>query len=532
MEKENDLYFKYIKYKNKYYLLKKKIVIEKYTKLCDKLYEIGRLNGVFNLLGWDERTIMPAEGAEARGKQKAVLSQVIYERSTSLELKKLINWLNLPEHLNLLPTDFDKANVREADYNYKLISPITPKLINQIEQLQTKAYVLWVEAKNTNSFIKFENILSQLVQMEKIKSQLVWEKLNPYDGSIINFERGYNQNNIENIFNSIKQKIIILLDQVTNSSEYKNYTIPNELLGGEVWSIEKQKELVNLVTRQIGFNFNKGRIDLSVHPFTSSNSINDTRITLRYSTKNWTEGLKILMHEFGHGLYEQQLPAKYEFLPVCKFITMGVHESQSLLWEKYIFKSESFWKWLTPHIHKIFPHTNKMQPNDFYRFVNKIEPGFIRVDADELCYPLHVILRFEIEKDLINGIINVNSIPTIWNEKVKTYLNLNVPDDCVGCLQDVHWSQMSFGYFPSYLLGNMMATQLWYQLQKEIPCLDDEIATGNFQLISNWLKEKIHMQGKLFNTMDLILEFATGSKLNPEIFVQYLSEKFNKIYKL
>ena len=533
MESKNTYYYKYINYKNKYNSLKNyQTVIDTYKQLTEKLYEIGYLESILNLLGWDEKTIMPIDGITARGKQTAILAQIIHKKSTSDELGNLIHCLNNPEYLSLLPTDFERGNVKEAEYNFKLNKPMTLQLINDIEQLQSRGYIEWVEARKNKSFTIFEKVFDELVQMQRKKSQIVFPNLSLYDGSLVNYEKGFDSLAIDKMFNEIKPKIINLLGQITKSEIYKNYMVPEELKGSSLWAINKQKELVDIVAKQLGFNFNRGRIDSSIHPFTSSLHPNDVRITTRYSTDNWSGGISALMHEFGHGLYEQQLPIKYEFLPVCNAVSYGAHESQSLFWERHIFSSLGFWKWLTPHIHQLFPHTLGIKPNDFYLYINKVEPGFIRVDADEVYYPLHVILRFEIEKDLINGVIDSSSIPKLWNDKIKEYMNLDVPDDLVGCLQDVHWSQMDFGYFPSYLLGTIMASQLWEKINEDIPNLEDEMANGNFKLICQWLGNKIHQHGKVYDTIDSILEFSIGEKLNPNIFIKYLTNKFNKLFNI
>jgi len=308
--------------------------------------------------------------------------------------------------------------------------------------------------------------------------------------------------------------------------------IPEALLGGDHWDVASQEALCREISEAIGFDMSSGRLDVSTHPFTGGPHPTDVRITTRYSTDNWKDGVTGTVHEVGHALYEQGRNSAYADLPVSRALSMGVHESQSLLWERMVFLNRAFWDYATPIFHKHFPHTKDCTADDFYAVMNLVEPGFIRVDADEVTYPLHVILRFEIEKAFFDGSLDVESLPTVWNQKMKDLLGLDVSNDAEGCLQDIHWSIGAFGYFPSYSLGAMMATQIFEAAKREMPALEENISNGQFSELKQWLNTNIHETGSLIDNPDELLENVTGSKLDPTIFVSYLRKKYSFLYGL
>ena len=296
-------------------------------------------------------------------------------------------------------------------------------------------------------------------------------------------------------------------------------------------SVTRQAEMCKEIAAAIGFDFTRGRMDVSVHPFTGGSHPTDVRITTRYS-ENWIEGVAGTIHECGHAMYEQGRSKEHRDLPVSEALGMAAHESQSLLWERMVGQSLAFWEWAAPIVHKYFPHTASCTPQDFYRAVNIVKPSLIRVDADEVTYPLHVILRFEIERDLFSGKVSVEDLPSVWNTRMEEYLGVVPPSDKEGVLQDVHWSGGAFGYFPSYSLGAMMATQLYEQAKAEMPSLEDDIRKGEFAPLKKWLNGKVHDKGSMPGSADALLESVTGKPLDPSIFMRYLTDKYTALYQL
>uniref|UniRef100_A0A6S9ISS3 Peptidase M32 carboxypeptidase Taq metallopeptidase n=1 Tax=Heterosigma akashiwo TaxID=2829 RepID=A0A6S9ISS3_HETAK len=297
-------------------------------------------------------------------------------------------------------------------------------------------------------------------------------------------------------------------------------------------SSDKSEALCRELSEAIGFDFGSGRMDVSLHPFTGGPHPTDVRITTRYSTENWKDGVTGAVHEVGHALYEQGRNKAHADLPVARALSMGVHESQSLLWERMVFLSRPFWDYATPIFHKHFPHTKDCTADDFYAVMNQVEPGFIRVDADEVTYPLHVVLRYELEKKLFDGSLDIEGVPEAWDAQMKELLGLEVDGPARGCLQDIHWSIGAFGYFPSYSLGAMMAAQIYAAAQRELPGLEDDIRQGQFAGLKTWLNEKVHQKGSLVASPDELLKEITGAALDPTIFLDYLRTKYTALYGL
>jgi len=286
------------------------------------------------------------------------------------------------------------------------------------------------------------------------------------------------------------------------------------------------------IAKAIGFDFEKGRMDVSVHPFTGGSHPTDVRITTRYSADNWIEGIAGTIHECGHAMYEQGRSREQQDLPASEALGMATHESQSLLWERMVGQSRAFWTWATPVVHKYFPHTRECTAEDFYLAVNVVKPSLIRVDADEVTYPLHVIVRFELERVLFDGSMDIANLPQAWDDKMEAYLGVRPPSNKEGVLQDVHWSGAAVGYFPSYSLGAMIATQFFEKAKSDVPDLEDNIAKGNFLPLKQWLNKNIHESGSVHTSADNLLKSVTGSPLQPQVFVSYLKNKYKEIYQL
>ena len=495
-----------------------------YQNLVRRLEEISRLNGVLSTIAWDQEVMMPAGAADARAKQIAALAGVIHEHTTNPVLGEYLDALNdCKEDF----TAIELCNIREARRNFDLMTRIPNDLVQALAELGSRGHTIWVQARKENKFSDFAPVIEEFLRLKKEWAACAFPDMSPYDANIDLFERGTTAAEITVIFDQLKEVLIPLIHKIKNHS----YQPDISFLQGH-FPVEKQEALARKISTDIGFEFDKGRMDVSVHPFCGGSHPTDVRITTRYNDNDFVESLYAVIHETGHALYEQGRQLEFGDLPVSESLTMGIHESQSLFWERMIAQSREFCTYYFETICEAFPGSLKRATVDsFFQAINACRPGFIRVEADELTYPLHVILRFEIEKGLFEGSIAVNDLPEVWNEKMDTYLGIKPPTDTLGVLQDSHWSSGAFGYFPSYTLGAIYACQFYKAMLKELPNTAKNIEEGNFKPIKDWLNEKIHRQGRRFSPQELVLHI-TGEPLNPQHLIHYLKTKYSMIYGL
>ncbi len=494
-----------------------------YQKLEKRLEETSRLGGIMGILHWDQEVIMPSGAAESRARQMGVLAGTIHEKSTDPEMGKLLDALDKENSFNA----FEQCNIREARREYDIETKVPKDLVMEMAELSSKGHQVWVKARSENKFSGFAPILKQLVELKKRWAEYVSPELPPYDANIDLYERGATMAKITPVFEALKSELIPLIRDIQES----DYKPDASFLSGN-FPVEKQESLGRRISEEMGFAFDRGRMDVSVHPFCGGSHPTDVRITTRYRTDNFIESLYAVIHETGHGLYEQGRMEEGRDLPVSEALSMGIHESQSLFWERMIAQSPAFCKRYLPLISETFPENFKSVSNEqLYEAVNVSEPSYIRVEADEVTYPMHVILRYEIEKGLFDGSVEIDTLPELWNSKMKEYLGVEPPSDTLGVLQDTHWSGAAFGYFPSYTLGAIYASQFYQTLQQEKPDLENEINSGNLATIRQWLNQKIHGKGRLLSVSDLVIQ-VTGDDLNPTVFLDYLKKKYRKIYKL
>jgi len=506
-------------------------VKEEYQQLCAKLRTISHLEGTMGLLGWDEQTIMPSGAEEARGRQKAALAGVLHQAKVDAEIGELVK--SIERNIGELST-VEKANLREAKEKFEQNSRMSAELASKAALLESQTYQAWVRAREEGDFKAFSPHLTAMIDLRKEIVRATKPDLDLYDGAIDSFDPGMPAARIEVLFQELKEGLTPMIreiaEKVAANPEFN--TIPAPLRGGPEWDPAKQALMCREVAEAIGFDFGRGRMDVSVHPFTGGSHPSDVRITTRYSEENWMEGVMGTIHECGHAMYEQGRSGEQLDLPVSEALGMATHESQSLLWERCVGQSRPFWRWATPIVHRYFPHTAACTPEDFYRAVNVVKPSLVRVEADEVTYPLHVALRFEIEQGLFQGSLKVDDLPATWNAKMESYLGVLPPDDKLGVLQDVHWSMGALGYFPSYTLGAMMAAQIYDKATVDIPELEQRLEQGDFLPLKAWLNQRIHTQGSVHASADALIEDVTGKKLDPQIFLKYLESKYKDIYKL
>ncbi|MBI2335641.1 MAG: carboxypeptidase M32 [Deltaproteobacteria bacterium] len=493
--------------------------MDAYLELTPRLAELSQLGSVMGILNWDQEVVMPKGAVSARGGQMATLTSLYHQRATDPRLGALLAECQSQEK-NL--DAWQKANVREAKRTYDRLVKIPADLEIALAELEVRGHEVWVQARLGANFKKFQPILDEYLSLLKQRAQAIDAHQHPYDVLIEDYEPGMNIKKIEALFLPLKDFLIPFLNQLLSRKNSKLTKVP----GGPV-AQSVQKELGLLILQQMGFDFERGRLDTSVHPFCGGAGPSDVRITTRYQDDHFVSALMGVIHEGGHALYEQGRNEKFYGQPVSEAVSMGLHESQSLLWEKQVGQGVNFWEFLSPKLKTLIPHALKgAEVKDLYHFVNQVKPSLIRVDADEVTYPFHIMIRFEIERDLLGGKILVKELSEIFNQKMQNYLGITPPNDREGVLQDVHWSGGTFGYFPSYTLGAMYAAQFFATAKKQIPNLLTEISKGNLKILRQWLKEKIHQQGSLYLADELCIQ-VTGEALNSKYFMNYLSEKYS-----
>jgi carboxypeptidase Taq len=495
-----------------------------YQQLLQELDSIKQLSRAASVLEYDKMVFMPMNehSSMERGKQSAALASVIHEKSIQPKIGELL------DEAQTVVTDPEQKRVVElARKEYEKKIRIPTELAARKAQLKSKAYKAWTEARAANDFRLFQEPLRECIATA-IEVANCYKTTDDDDRSVYsilldNYEVGMDPARIDQIFDQIKAALVPLIEKVLGPDA----TAPSQEPLQGTFDIERQKQLCQTIVKQMGFDETHGRIDVSVHPFTMSLNPHDVRITSRFRENEWYQGLAATMHEGGHAIYEQNLhPASR---PIDEALSMGMHESQSLFWERHIGLSKEFWEYATPFVNEHLG-TNHA-PEALYGAVNYAEKSFIRVEADELTYPLHVILRYEIERDFIQGQLSVEEIPARWNSDFQTFLGLEVPSDAQGCLQDIHWSMLAYGYFPTYLLGAAAAAQLAHYCAKDIPDMKDKIEKGDFSEIKSWLTKKVHRHGKRYSSLDGHFEAELGEPLNPSYYIDYLVKKYTELYQ-
>ncbi len=493
-------------------------------KLKKRLLEISHLTSVLALLGWDQEVNMPPRAADARAMTMAEIAGMAHAKLIALnsdnlltKLKKQIDAKKIRGH--------DVAMILETWRTYERESKLPEAFVRELAEVTSKAQSVWAQARKNNDFKMFLPWLSRIVKLKRREAEYVGYKNSPYDALLDQYEPGMTAEEASKVLNDLKDFLVPFLAQIVSQKKKIN---TSRMKG--TFPLDKQLAFNKCIIEKMGFNFDAGRIDISTHPFATGLHPEDVRITSRYKTDDLFYSVGSTIHEAGHGLYEQGLPAEHFGTPLAEAISLGIHESQSRMWENIIGKSMPFWKHLYPKLQKEFPKPFKTLPvDDFYEIINKVTPSLIRTEADEVTYNLHVILRFEIEKEMIEGSIELADLSKIWNAKIKHYFNIDVPTDSEGVLQDVHWSCGLIGYFPTYAFGNLYSAQFYNAMQKAIPDIEKKIAKGEFSPLREWLRTHIHAHGKAY-TASALIKRATGEELNSDHFIKYLKDKYKNIY--
>ncbi len=498
-----------------------------YFDLRRALLEIAYLGQASNLLEWDMEINLPKLGHKVRAETMGYVAGLIHGKFISKEFEeKLMRAVELEKSGSL--DNNDSFIVLKTLSDFEKARKLPPEFIEESKRIEGEAYEVWVDARAESNFSLFEPYLAKIIAAKRQEAEYIGYTGSPYDALMDEYEPGSTYENTMEIFDQLKQFLVPFIQKIKDS----RVKIDRKFLTRK-FPINKQDKFVRMVIQGMGFDFNKGRLDVAVHPSCTSLHPADVRITTRFDERDFlNQALLSAIHEAGHGLYDQGLREEYFGTSLGDAISLGIHESQSRMWENLVGRSLSFWKYFFPKLQKVFPgQLREVSLEQFYKAINFVEPGFIRVDADEVTYNLHGIFRVEIERDLIEGNLNAKDTPRVWNEKIKENFGLDVSDDAHGILQDVHWSCGLFGYFHTYPLGNINSAQFYHAAQVQISGFEDKIAKGNFIILREWLRRNIHVHGELYLPEHLVLR-VTGEKPSPKYFIDYLEKKYSEIYNL
>ena len=493
-------------------------------ELKDVLGEVSDINRAAAVLAWDQETYMPRGGVENRADQLTTLRRIAHVRFTSDEVGGLLD--GAAGDVSSLPFDSDEASlVRVTRRDYDHARKLPSNLVAEIARAGATARPVWERAREDADFKLFAPFLEKNVELNRRVADALGYKGHPYDALLDRTEPGMTTDQLRNVFEELKQAIVPLVAEVSRHADALDDSVLHR-----GFDPDGQVNYALQVVKRLGYDLERGRQDLSTHPFTISFGRGDVRITTRVSRDFFSECLFGSIHEAGHGMYNQGIGQNLDRTPLWSGASPGVHESQSRLWENLVGRSAAFWRHFFPSLRDTFPAQLKgMDDDGFYRAVNKSYASLIRVEADEVTYNLHILLRFELENELLEGSLKVSDLPEAWNARVKSYLGIDVPNDRDGVLQDIHWSGVSFATFPGYTLGNLMGAQLMAKVRVDVPDLDAQIERGEFGNLLTWLQTNVYRHGRKFTPNEL-MERVTGTALTPEPWIAYVREKFGALY--
>lgn len=507
--------------------------MDKVNKDYSKLVELSKnarvLQGVQSLLDWDQETYMPSGGAAIRSEQLKTLAGLVHRARTSSKYKNALQKLiDVPTGRILAKglSETQQASLKEWRRDFRQDTALPSKFVEDFAKLTSQAILSWRSAKKNNAFSQFAPYLDRIVAMSRKRADYLGYKDHPYDALLDQYEPDITTKEVTALFGDLRISITKLLKKIGLVPQ-----VNDAFLHGK-WDTDKQIAFSHQILDAMGYDMGKGRLDFSSHPFSSASHPSDSRITTRIHPTSLISNIMVILHEGGHALYEMGLPEEAYGTPLGDARSLGVHESQSRWWETRIGLSKAFWQYFLPKLKEVFKgKLDKVTLEQFWKGINKVEPSFIRVEADEVTYPLHVILRFELEKGLIEGTLKVRDVPEAWNAKMKEYLGIVPPTNAEGCLQDIHWSMGAFGYFPTYTLGNLYAAHLFEAFVKKHPDWEKRVAAGEFAFVKEWLHIHIYQHGRRYSSHEL-LKSATGHDFTADAYTNYLNNKYRDIYNL
>ncbi len=500
-----------------------------YQKLCARVRKGAALQSISSLLDWDQETMMPSDGIGIRSEQFALISTWLHKEKTSRAFSSLLSELidlktQEIKHPDLSPEEIAAIHRWQRDYIHE--DKLPASFVKKFAETTVRASHIWAEARAENSFKLFKPHLEKIVDLCRKKADLLGFDSHPYDPLLDIYEPEMTTERLIPLFARLKTALTPIIQTIASQPG------PDTSFLKQTFAADKQMDFGHKILKILGFDTAKTRLDLSAHPFCCSIHSSDLRMTTHIHPNNVCSSLFSVLHEAGHGLYAQARPVELWGTPLGESCSLGIDESQSRFLETTIGKSFSFWKYLFPELQKEFPgQLSGIDAEQFFRAINEVKPGPIRIESDEICYGLHIILRFEMEKALIEGSLKVKDVPEAWDAKMVEYLGVKPKNFAEGCLQDIHWSTGGFGYFPTYMLGNLYAAQFYQSLHKEFPQIEHEISQGNLKNMLDWLKKNIHSHGRRYNPDELIKK-VTGKPLSEAPFLAYIQHKFGQIYKL
>ena len=492
-----------------------------YGEYKTKMQKIADVKYASAVLQWDQETYIPAKGGELRGRQIATLTEIAHQQFTSESFGSLLQELISKDGLSTT----EKRNVELSWYDYQKSKKLPSDFVRRMSEAVNKSFYAWIKARKQNKFAIFQQPLHDIVELKKQEANFLGFEAHPYDALMNDYDRGLTVATVDALFSSLKPQLSELITKIQSAPAVDDGFLKQHFTKDKQWQLGLE------ILRGMHFDFNAGRQDLSEHPFTINFSSQDVRITTRIDENDFANMLWSCIHEGGHALYEQGLPAAEYGLPLGEYCSLSIHESQSRLWENSIGRGLPFWQQNFKLLQSSFPvEFKEIGLQQFYNGINKVQPSLIRTEADELTYHFHVMIRYQIEKKLIEGSIAAKDIPAIWAELYQQYLSVKVPDDRQGCLQDVHWSHGSFGYFATYSIGSLYAAQFYAAIQQHNPSLEEQLAVGNNEPVLKWLQQHIYKSGRYYNSGELC-KLATGNLLNSRFFMEYASKKYQGVYE-
>ncbi|MFO0879387.1 MAG: carboxypeptidase M32 [Gemmataceae bacterium] len=497
-----------------------------YEELIRRTREAATLASCGAVLSWDEATYMPRQASAYRGEQMGLLARLGHDMATAPIIGELLSEV---EQSDLVqdPVGDAAVNVREIRRSYDRTVKLPAALVEELARVTTQAQQVWRDARKANAFGQFRPVLERIVTLLREKADAIGFTTSRFDALLDEYEPGAKASEITTLFAALRDDLVPLIGAIAQSGRHPDRTILKR-----DFPIDRQRLFGEGAAVALGFDMEAGRLDVSTHPFCTGIGPGDCRITTRYNGQFFSESFFGILHETGHALYEQGLPRDHAGTPRGSFCSLGIHESQSRLWENQVGRGQAFWTHFFPRAQQAFPEALRSVSLEQWLFaINDVQPSFIRVEADEATYNLHIILRFELEQALLAGDLAVADLPGAWNERFKALLGLEVPSDAQGCLQDIHWSFGGMGYFPTYTLGNLYAAQLMEAARRDLPGLEDDFRRGEFGRLRGWLNERVHRPGQTWRAGDLC-QRVTGNVLDHRPLVAYLREKYAPLYQL
>jgi carboxypeptidase Taq len=496
---------------------------EEYVRLRERLAEVWDIAKAASILSWDQQTKMPPRAAAGRAEQMATLGRIAHEKFTDPEVGRLLDALE--GFGESQPYDSVEASlIRVTRHDWEKARRVPAELRAELTRSSSLALPVWAEARQNSDFEAFLPHLRHAMELRQRYIDCFDATDEPYDVLLDDFERGMKTADVREVFDRLKA------EQVPLVAEIAERTAEIRDPAGE-FPYEQQRAFELDVITRFGYDPEAWRLDETVHPFASGGGLDDIRLTTRHFADS-LKGMWATMHEFGHGLYEHQIGRELDRTPLCRGVSLGLHESQSRMWENMVGRSLPFWKFAYPQLRAAFPEQlGSFEVDDWYRYVNRVQPSYIRVESDEATYNLHIILRFELEQEMLNGDLALTDLPEAWNARFEEYLGIEVPDHRRGLLQDMHWAGGHIGYFPTYALGNVISAQIWEKIREDMPELEEQFERGEFAPLREWLREHLHVHGRKFTPTET-LERVVGGPIDPDPYLRYLREKLGGIYGL